>query len=54
VQLRQKYKQDQATAKQKQHAANTYIPCGFQASVLEDAHGICAVALAVLKSLTEQ
>ena len=44
AQLRQKYKQDQATAKKKQHAASAHIPCGLQAYVLEEAHGICAVA----------
>jgi hypothetical protein len=37
-----------ATANQKQHASNAHIPCGFQASVLGEAHGICAVALPVL------
>ncbi|WP_157984361.1 hypothetical protein [Undibacterium parvum] len=40
-------KHDLATANQKQHAAKAHIPCGFQASVLGEAHGIWAVALPV-------
>jgi hypothetical protein len=49
IALGHKRKQDQAAANQKQHAAITHIPCGLQARVLEEAHGICAVALPVLK-----
>ena len=47
AQLRQKYQHDQATENQKQHAAITHIPCALQANMLEEAHGICAVALQI-------
>jgi hypothetical protein len=33
------------TTKPQQSENSTHIPCGSQASVLEEAHGICAVAL---------
>jgi hypothetical protein len=36
----------------KRHPASAHIPCGSQASVLEEAHGICALALSVLRLLT--
>jgi hypothetical protein len=36
-------------SKPKSHAASTHIPCGLQASVLEEAHGICVLALPVLR-----
>jgi hypothetical protein len=41
--------QQQTIANPKQHAASTHIPCGSQAYVPEEAHGICAVALPVLR-----
>jgi hypothetical protein len=44
----------QSKAKQKQHAAITHIPCGSQANVLEEAHGICALALHVLRLHTAE
>jgi hypothetical protein len=36
-------------SKPKQHTASTHISCGSQASVLEEAHGICAVAWPVFE-----
>jgi hypothetical protein len=35
--------------KPKQHAATAHIPCGSQAYVLEEAHGICALAGMLVK-----
>jgi YVTN family beta-propeller protein len=34
------------------HSPKAHIPCGSQAGMLEEAHGICAVGLPVLRSLT--
>jgi hypothetical protein len=38
-------------SKAKTVAASTHIPCGSQANVLEEAHGICVMALPFLNSM---
>jgi hypothetical protein len=51
IQTRPSHKKPK-TKNQKQHAAITHIPCALQASMLEEAHGICAVAGSLSKIAT--